>query len=88
MLLDIDRFGSLSQSTYGIGGKPVAKVKFIIYLIDTENNDLLGRYFVYNTDSFLKKYKENDFQEYKRKVEELLIESLKEAYFGFFKQSE
>jgi len=88
LFLDIGKFGIERSSNFGLTlGKPGRKTAFKLYLIDTKDNTVLGKYTYKKLDRGISKnWKENNYEQYKKDVAQLLIDGLQEAYFGFFEE--
>lgn len=88
MFLDINQFGIERQTGFGMSfAKPNRKTSFVLYLVDTQDNGIIGRYRFHKMDNKIsKEWKENNYEQYKNDVAQLLMDGLQEAYFGFFEE--
>ena len=85
MFLSVNTFGIQRHTGMGVSAfKPQPKAGFKLFLIDTSDNSIVGRYKFKKLNLLSENWKANDFEIYKKEIKGVLIEGLEEAYFAFF----
>lgn len=85
LFLDISSFGVQKHTAMGAKlGRPSSKLKFSLYLVDTHDNGVLGRYNFHKLEKLSDGWKDEEYKVLKEDVKALLIEGLQDAYMGFF----
>ncbi|MAH81116.1 MAG: hypothetical protein CMP39_05520 [Rickettsiales bacterium] len=85
MFVDINRFGITQSRTWGLNIlSPRKNLNFILYVIDTKNNNVIGKYMLVKSRKVSKKWKKNNYKILKRDINDLLTNGFKKAYNDFF----